>query len=78
MAAWPFILVLHRYLQWEAWAKASAWRGAGRGRARLEAVAVGTHREPTEGGQGGSLGPCRDSQVRAGSPQPLVSVLLPR
>lgn len=36
MAAWPFILVLHRYLQWEALGKASAWSGAGRGRAGLE------------------------------------------
>lgn len=78
MAAWPFILVLHRYLQWEALGKASAWSGAGRGRAGLEAMAVGAHREPMEGGQGGSLGPCRVSQVRAGSPQPSVSALLPR
>lgn len=48
MAAWPFILLFHRYLQREALGKAAAWRGAGRGRAWLEGMALGAHREPME------------------------------
>lgn len=65
MAAWPFILVLHRYLQWEVLGKAAAWRGMeGEGHGWREWLWGPTGNPWNEG----SVGPCQDSQVRLDPP----------
>lgn len=75
MAAWPFILVLHPHLQWEALGKAAVWRGAGRRRTLREWLwgPQGTHgvRARWQWDPAGTSG-------KSWVPQPFVSVLLPR